>query len=162
MSFIQDGTCSEEKDRRGNLGPVQGAEILARIVRSPEHINAKGEIKPGLFSRTDISEKGVSLTRVEKLDSAYFESYAKAVAEMKVGQKLAGIVKTVASNILSIRKNIHSENRAFCLIEDPELNIPNVPDNEAHAVAISTLPIEADDEKIRLQLELTKIFSRLE
>lgn len=159
MSFVQDGTCSEEKDVRGKLGPVQDLEILARIVRSPQHINAKGEIKPGLFSQSDITKNGVSLTRIDKLEDPYFKAYAIAVAELKNGQKLAGVVKTVASKILNIKNKIDGDSRAFCLIEDPATGVQDVPENEAHAVAISTMPIEAEDEKIRLQVELVKIFS---
>jgi hypothetical protein len=161
MSFVQDGTCSEENKARGNVGPIEGTETLARIVISPQHFNAKGEIKPGLFSRTDISKNGVSLTRIEKLEEVYFIRYATAVAELKDGQKLAGIVKTVASKLWSIPGIVGSGGKAFCLIEDPVFDLPNVPDNEAHAVAISTIPIDAEDEKIRLQVELAKIFSQI-
>jgi hypothetical protein len=159
MSFVQDGTCSDEKKPRGKFGPVQGGEMLARIVKSPEHFNRTGQIKPGLFPKSHITKSGLSITRLEKIKDNDFKEYCNAVAEMKEGQKLAGIRKVLTSRIWQILNE--NRTRAFCVIEDPAPQIGELPANEAHAVAVTSLPVESDDEIIRLQTELTQAFSEL-
>ena len=159
MAFVQNGTCSDENVLRGTWGPVGDDETLARIVKRPEHFDSKGQVKPGLFPRSHITKTGLSVTRMEKIQNIEFATYAHAVAEMKFGQKLAGVRKVLTSRIRQIRDE--NLGRAFCVIEDPEPAFDNVPANEAHAVAITSLPLEQEDEIIRLQMELAKAFSEL-
>lgn len=160
MSFVQSGDCEEERESRGTLGPVKDSEVLIRIVRSPQHINKKtGVLRPGLFPFSDLGRKGLSLTRDGHFSREDFMNYASVVAEMKPGETLHGFRSTEAGSIRSLKNE--EGNRSLCVVEDPEKEITNIPDNIAHAVAFSSVPLDQDtakDRLIEIQTELTKLF----
>ena len=54
------------------------------------------------------------------------------------------------------------DRRALCVIEDPAFDIPNVPDNPAHAIAIASIGDIQEDTIIEIQLALIKIFKEHE
>ncbi len=165
MSFSQNGKCEEEKHSRGNLGPVENDERLARIVKTPQHIVQKdtgsvkkGTFKLGLFSQTDITTKGVSVTRVNKVEPDWFSKYAKEVATEK-GNLFHGTCEAQTVDIRSILDS--SGERAFCVMEDPADAIASIPENSAHAIIIASKEIESDKaEVIKLQLALHEVFSK--
>jgi hypothetical protein len=157
VEFVQDGSCAEEKQARGELGPISDNELLVRVVRSPQHLNLKtGVLRPGLFPRSDISSKGLSLTRSEKLLHDELLVYARAVAELKSGEKLHGLRCATAASLREVK--LRDGVRALCVIEDPAAGIDKVPDNPAHSVTVASQKSLSEDEIIEIQVKLAKIF----
>lgn len=157
---MQDGTCPQEFEELGTLGPIENAEVLVRVVRSPEHLTKKKELKPSLFPLSHIRKTGVSVTRSGKMPIKELVSYVRAVAEMKDGQQLYGLRSATAGQIRDIK--LVGDRRALCVIEDPAFDIPNVPDNPAHAIAIASIGDIQEDTIIEIQLALIKIFKEHE
>ena len=161
MSFLQNGTCSQELEVRGEFGPVENAELLVRIVKAPQHIAKKtSQYKPSLFSWSDIRKNGVSLIRDQKITDDDLLKFAQALVRMKAGETLHGLLSAKAQFIRELVLTTGS--RALCVLEDPVAGDPNLPDNPAHAVAISSQFIEEEDKLIEIQTKLLTLFSKHE
>lgn len=161
MPYLQDGTCSQEHQTLGAFGPIENDELLVRIIKAPQHLAKKtGEVKPSLFTWADIRKNGVSLVRNAKITPQDLLTYARAIAGMRAGESLHGFCSAKARHLREIV--VETDVRALCVLEDPVAGIPNLPDNPAHAVAISSveIPDDQEDKVIEIQTKLWKIFGK--
>ncbi|MEE9925822.1 MAG: hypothetical protein PBV01_21040 [Brucella anthropi] len=147
--------CTCEGESHGDLGAVQDAERLARIVFSPNHLRKTGELKPGVFPLSHIKKSGVSLLRVDHLTRDELKERSDETASQLDGQSVHGLLVTRATQIRSLTESAH---RSVCLVDDPVLNDPKLSDNPAHAICIS--PLERSDDQLQeIQADLLDIFS---
>lgn len=120
---------------RGELGPVDDDEDIARVVLSPAHIRkSDGKIKPGVFPPSHIKERGLSLLRITRMADAEVERQANAIAGNLPGNQPVGLLVCVASRVRAL--NDDDDRRALCLFDDPVKDDPDLPDNPAHACAV--------------------------
>lgn len=144
--------CSCETVSRNEHGTIQDEETLGRLVFSPQHISAKGLIKPGLFNLTDIKIKGLSLVRTGKISPIDLVSFASAVAGMLPGRSLLGYAEFLTS---AARELVDDDgNRTACVFDDPTNEDGPIPANPAHALLISSVDgiDDADAMEIRAHL----------
>lgn len=149
--------CSCELEAHGDLGSVEDSERLVRVVFNPNHIRKKdGKLKPGVFPLSHIAKSGLSLMRLEHLTPGELAAHSQNVANSSIGQSVEGLLVGRASQI---RGMLDSKScRLMCVVDDPVLNDPNIPDNIAHAISISSV-VRTDDEIQELQADLLEIFS---
>ncbi len=154
--------CTCEAVSRGEHGIIADEELLGRIIFSPQHINAKGAIKPGLFNLTDIKTRGLSLVRVNKIESGELKVFAEAVAGMIPNRSLQGY----ANFLTSVPRNLFDDEggRRACVFDDPVEADGPIPENPAHALLISAINgiSEADAMEIRAHLMENHTFSTIE
>ena len=146
--------CSCEAVPLSELGVIGPEEVIARILFNPQHIKADGTVRSGLFSPTDIREKGVSLIRPEHLTSNELKMQADAVAANYHKPRTAeGVIECKAA---SLRRIFDGEGaRLLCLFDDPVVGSNGLPDNPAHATAIAAKQItDADIPQIKTLLTL--------
>lgn len=149
--------CSCELESHGNLGSVKDAERLVRVVFNPNHIRKKcGGLKPGVFPLSHIAKSGLSLMRLEHLTPEELAQKSKDVADSAEGQGVAGVLVGKASRI---RGMVDSDaRRLMCVVDDPVINHPKIPDNIAHAISVSSIERSEDDIQ-ELRADLLDLFS---
>lgn len=156
----------EEEHAVGPHGPVNDAEIVARIVVSPRHFRSNGQLKPGVIPPSHFVKGGLSLIRVEKINEENYSIVARHIAEgtsitAAERQVPAGHIEWEACVVRSVRSS--ADEQSLVLLDDPILNHPCQPDNDAHALAKARMNIdELESQRIRdaLFFELRKIFVR--
>ncbi len=156
-----DRSCSCEEIARSPFGIIDDIERLARVVCSPRHVNKKnGTLKPGLFPLSHISEKGLSLTRVDQVDEERFTGIADRIAGSIPTDKnvVAGIVTCKMGAVRAVKDAF--DLRTFCVFDDPDLE----GDNPAHATLIhalhSALPLD-DPSRLELRDRLLTFFDKV-
>lgn len=151
--------CSCEAVARGKLGVVLPEEVVSRILFNPQHIRRDGTVKSGLFSPTDIREKGVSLVRSQHLKPAELKELADALAKRYHKPRSAeGVIECKAEEV---RKIVDAEGvRLICLLDDPVVGAIGVPDNPAHAIAVAARKI-SDEDIAEIKTLLTEAFGAL-
>jgi|JI10StandDraft_1071094.scaffolds.fasta_scaffold1347569_1 hypothetical protein len=151
--------CSCEDCSTSEHGVVAHAERLARVVISPNHINAKGEVKPGVLPLSHIVGQGLSLIRRDKIDQAEMTKQAEAIAATQDGGEVKGLMITRAEAARQIL-DASGKERGLCVVDDPVRDDKALPDNPAHAVIIGK-GTEPEQEKMRLREALLKGFGPL-
>lgn len=150
--------CSCEGVAKGELGPVESGERVARVVLDPRHFTKKGDLKPSLFPQSHV-KSGVSLMRADHLNAETMQFHADHIASKMPGEKAAGVVLCLAG---TLREDVHPEHggRSLCVLEDPVAKNDKEPANPAHALTLTSL---ADDktELLRLQQFLADTFGAL-
>lgn len=149
--------CSCEQVAHGDLGPIGDQERLARLIVSPQHINASGQVRPGAFPLKHIGTTGLSLLRIDKMSAAEVKEIADGIAATMNGQEVFGLSIAKADQLRSVPDQ-NPDHRAVCALDDPVKDQAPAPDNPAHAILISTR-IRAEDELLELQSVLRRIFS---
>ena len=133
---------------------IGAEEVIARILFNPQHIKADGTVRSGLFSPTDIREKGVSLIRPEHLSNDELKRQADAVAANYHKPRTAeGVIECKAERLRGI---VDGEGaRLLCLFDDPVVGSNGLPNNPAHATAIAAKEVtDADIPQIKTLLTL--------
>lgn len=151
--------CACETVSHSELGPVKNHERLGRVVTSPNHIKADGTIKPSLFPPTHLIGSGLSLLRVDEMSAEEIERQVLAIAGTKPGETPKGLRLCVTQRI----RDLHDENRghrALCVVDDPVIGHPKLPDNPAHAIVIRSAEQSLAD-AIQLRGLLADLFSPL-
>lgn len=146
--------CSCESVALSDLGIIGPQEVIARILFNPQHIKADGTVRSGLFSPTDIREKGVSLVRPEHLTPEGLKAQADALAENYHKPRTAeGVIECKAETVRAIIDG--QGERLLCLFDDPVKATQALPANPAHAMAIATREVtDADISQIKTLLTL--------
>lgn len=148
--------CTCEQHSHGELGVVEDGERVARVVTSPNHIRKDGTLKPGTFPKSHIAQSGLSLMRVDHMNVASIETVSEAIAGTKAGETLKGLAMCKAEGLRSITDE-GTTDRSLCVVDDPVLDDPSMPDNPAHAIAIKSA--EQDEAEIlRIQGMLLDLF----
>ena len=137
-----------------DLGVIGPEEVVARILFNPQHIKADGTVRSGLFSPTDIREKGVSLVRLEHLTPEALMAQANAVAAKYHKPRTAeGVIECEAKKVRAIFDT--QGERLLCLYDDPTKAMKDLPANQAHATAIAAVELtDADISQIKTLLTL--------
>lgn len=149
--------CACENTSHSDLGPVQNAERLGRVITSPNHVRKDGSLKPGTFPPSHINAAGLSLIRVDHLHNDALSLVAKAIALTKAGEELKGLALCKAETLRQIRDEQNGA-RSLCVIDDPVKDAPPAPDNPAHAIAIKSGE-QDETEVLRIRGLLIDIFS---
>lgn len=138
-----DGYCSCERVGHGDLGPVSDVERLTRIVPSSKHISMKnGDVKPSALAVTHLRLKGLSLTRIDKVDRAELAVIAADVAKTLPGNSVSGYLIAVAWHLRDLVDEPGC--RLICVKDDPVEGVPNLRDNPAHALTVLIRPGSVD------------------
>lgn len=148
-------TCSCESESHSELGPVADHERVGRLVTSPRHRKGNGQLRPGVFPLSHIRESGLSLMRVDKMTEELITKVSTAIACLSEGQTPEGLLVRLAADVRKIKDK--NNIRGVCLVDDPVFGEEGVPDNPAHAIAITALP-RSDEEAVAIQQELFEIF----
>jgi len=130
--------CPGEAVAKSKFGVVTDDELLARVVVSPRHFQKDGTIKPGVLPLSHIAQGGLSLMRTDHMDAAELAVQAQRIAGAETA---AGVLLTKTRPIREITDD--NGNRSLCVIDDPE------PLNEAHAAAVQSGALGADDPEIK-------------
>ena len=149
--------CSCEDVSHGNLGVVGDTERLARLL-TDKHFNKSNTLKPSAFPISHIREAGLSLVRVDKVDSHELEAIAEDI------RRLSGAVVNkgaLLGSAAAIKKLYYQDTRAMCVKDDPVLNDAKARDNPAHAISVATRRISEEDAK-EIREQLLDIFSPVE
>lgn len=150
--------CACESQSRGEIGPVGNDERVGRVVTHPFHFTKKGELKPGVFPPSHIAGNGggLSLLRVDKLNTAELNTIASAIAGTKEDAQLRGLL---LGQVARLREIVDDEGiRSLCVIDDPIAGDDKMPDNPAHAVAVRSGEQDASEVE-RIRIELLDLFS---
>lgn len=154
-----DVICAGECRDIGEFGRVENRERVGRLVTSPNHFRKDGSLKPGAFPISHIRASGVSLLRVDKMSEARVTEVCEAIASLKEGETPSGVLLRLVADVRSI-KDDHGD-QALCVLDDPVRNMPPAPDNEAHAIALSSKD-RADEDILEIQSELLSLFDGTE
>ena len=146
--------CSCESVALSELGVIGPEEVVARVLFNPQHIKADGTVRSGLFSPTDIREKGISLVRPEHLTPEALKAQADALAANYHKPRTAeGVIECKAEKVRAILDG--QGERLLCLFDDPVEAKGDLPANPAHAMAIAAREVsDADISKIKTLLTL--------
>jgi hypothetical protein len=150
-------TCSCEDEAHGDLGPVVDSERVARLVTSPNHFRKDGGLKPGAFPLSHIKTSGVSLLRVDLMQESVITEVCVAIANLKPGERPSGVLVRKAIEVRRITD--YDGNQAMCVVDDPVKDDPPAPDNEAHAIAISS-KARTDEDILEIQSDLLALFDQ--
>lgn len=154
--MLDEGRCTCEQVARSELGPIENGERLARVVTSPNHFRKDGSLKPGTFPLTHILKSGLSLVRVDALQREEMKNISEAITGQKPGEELKGIIVCGTGSLRSISEE-GSDQRALCVLDDPITDDNVLPDNPAHAIAISAV-VQDETEVLRIQGLLLECF----
>lgn len=124
--------CSCELVSHGKLGPVGDNERLARVAMHPTHFNKKGQVRPGVFPISHLMHTGLSLTRVDKIDSAELVAVIGDIVRTAAAESADEVLVGLAEAIRSLLDK--EGERCLCVKDDPVLDQPDLRDNEAHAI----------------------------
>lgn len=149
--------CSCEAVSRSKHGTIGNEETLGRLVFSPQHISAKGKIKPGLFNLTDIKIRGLSLVRTGKINPTDLAFFASAVAGMLPGRSLLGHAEFLASVARELVDD--GGKRTTCVFDDPTAKDGSIPANPAHALLISAIDGIDDEDAMEIRAHLLQNYT---
>lgn len=149
--------CTCEHESHGDLGPVGDGERLARLVTSPNHFRkSDGRLKPGVFPLSHIQMSGVSLMRVDHMAKDFVVEVSTAIAAQISDQTPSGLLVQSAE---AVRSLVDSNSvRSLCVVDDPVLDSHPLPDNPAHALAISS-KVRSEEEILEIQSDLYELFA---
>lgn len=149
MSF-NDPDCHCESISHSALGPVTDGELLVRAIIAPEHIDEKGCPKPSAFQSVDLMERGLSVLRADKADTAEIDRQADALRKGDQSKWVHCMMIGVAGEVRALRDS--KGRKAFCIIDDEMDNQP------MHATIMRSADQGRSDIK-ELRAELMKIFN---
>ena len=146
--------CSCEAVPQSHLGVIGPEEVIARILFNPQHIRIDRTVRSGLFSPTDIREKGVSLVRSEHLTPEALKAQADAIAaNYHKPLRAEGVIECKAAHVRAMLDT--QGERLLCLFDDPVEAKKGIPANPAHATAIAAREVtDADIPQIKTLLTL--------
>jgi hypothetical protein len=126
--------CTCENVALSAHGLIAHSETIVRVVLSPRHLDKNGNLKPGLFPPSHIVQKGLSLTRSDKVSPDELRRIAFEVASTLEDQTPYGLSYSRADKLRVLNDN----RRELCLFDDPVTVAHGGFENSAHALLIST------------------------
>lgn len=93
--------------------------------------------------------------RVDRMTPGFVEEISNAIAGQLDGQSAKGLLLCEAGKIRSLRDSDLVQQ--LCVLEDPVINDPHLPDNLGHALAISSKE-RTSDEILEIQSDLYDLF----
>lgn len=141
---MNDPTCQCEAVSHSEIGPVDDAEPLVRVI-TDNHVRPNLKLKPTAFSLSDIQTDGFSLIRWSFVTVAEFSQIADNI---RVRGKAKQVVGALLAKTDDIRVHLNDDgSKCFCVIDDPVLGEEGLIDNPAHAIALSSIEIDRIDAK---------------
>lgn len=150
------GYCSCEEMSHGNMGPVADEERLARVL-SDLHFDKRGRLKPSAFAISHLKSSGLSLVRVDRINSEELDAVARDVMKSSPSTEPRGAL--VGAARLLRDAEFPEGVRALCVKDDPVIDDPNgARDNPAHAISVATHEI-SDADVMEIRGKIWKQFS---
>lgn len=131
--------CTCEEQAHGHFGIVSNDERLVRLL-TDRHFSNAGKLKTSAFDLSDIMDGGVSLVRASLIGVLEFQAVAEDIRKSAKASEVRGALISIAQDLRALRRP--DGERLLCVKDDPVIDKPPLRDNPAHAITMSTKPID--------------------